>query len=518
LSFVGAGKGEDFLAYLADIGLVLPRWTIDLSDDVARHLEVIRHPEFISEKHSISSDVVLCDSTWGLLNEIESWEDPIFDDWLTPHPLDQRPVPENPFLFSGWRPSRKIVIGASDGHPLLGSATTHYYATWQMFQMAFLSDGFARVIFDPIRYRPSQRVEDGPLDGMIAASPSVNINWRNVVMCEAISERQALFDLVSAFRSRSNRERRRWKIVASGKRVAADEWHQASVREIQVAKQELTSRNLSSDDLVEFIKWLCDVWGQIARKTTSCLESEVRHFIMRAVQIWRLATGREWEELVNIVGRVTGHFKPTLKVIFPDWVEDQKEHAARSILTSMRRLQPLCAVNMSVNQDEARQMIDWLDSKGLTTIYWIHKGLIDARFDSDLDFSSGYLTYLQALALYIEHMLAAFAPKSKKLGKGYSGRMKSLWSGTSILQSAPNKDTPTGGQSILIELPKLDAACEKYSIDKASQTLLRALLCRNLAAHGGFKSLPEEWAISLSTDLFDAMTLTWFRAREVGWT
>ncbi len=518
LLFDGAGKGGNFLAYLADVGLLVPRWTIDLSDDVVRRLEAEKHPYFLSECHSISSDFAICKAAWDLFEDIENWKNPIFDDWLTPHPLDSSPGLRSPFVTSNYCQSRQVVIGISGNRKRLVSSTTHYYASWQVFQMAYLSGGFSRVIFDPTKFDASLG-NDGSLRPFSSASPRALTKFQNISRVREISERQHFFDCVAAFRARSNRERARWEFAPAGSQVPPEKWHQCYIREIQIAKQEAARRQLSSDDLVEFIKWLAEVWDCASRETQVSLESETKALILRAGYMWRLLSARTWDDLVEAVGKVTSHFELTLRVIFPNWQDQQREAIERSFGASVRRMsnnKEFSELFSATPEKLPAALAQWMDEHGLNAFYWIQKSLSDARFNRDLDFDSGHRFSLQAFALFFEQFVRSF-PINMGKHLGFIDVLDALWDGTLVLKGVPNKTNLTAALDLVQGLAAIDDAGVQHRLSPITVSMLKIVVIRHLAAHRGLPALESHLYFPLVSMMYDALVLCWAQAVRRGW-
>lgn len=514
----GSGGGEGFLEYLAEIGLVEPRWTIDLSDDVARHFAAVQNPERISERHSISSDMSLLEPTWELMKEIDRWHDSYWDDWPTAHPLDRGPTQRSPFVVAGYRPERQAVLGQAEGRDYVGSTTTHYYASWQIFLLAAISYGFIRVTFDPERRRKTGR-EDGPLDPLLGASPCVQYTSLGLRDFLQIKRREAWFDCVGAFQARSNRERRRWSMGQPGARVRDDEWHQSYIREIQISRQELQRHGLTPDGLIEFAKFMCELWDEHQRAGSIFMEGECRAFLGRCGQMWRLATGLSWDSFVAAVGRATGHFKPTIKVIFPDWQDDIAESINRSLKSTVQRLQAesdVVALIGNIAPNATDDMVKWLVNNGLTSIYWIHKGLTEARFDRRFDFDSGHRFNLQSFALFIEHFIRAATPAATTTNK-LEALLDELWKGTPVLHGVQEKSALIQLKDYEVGLAAIDAAAAKYGYSSTTVRMLKCILTRHIAAHHGLPSLNAVLYFPLVQMLYDTLLLCWLQARARGW-
>jgi hypothetical protein len=110
------------------------------------------------------------------------------------------------------------------------------------------------------------------------------------------------------------------------------------------------------------------------------------------------------QQLFDNVGRVTGHFKPTLRVIFQDWSTEWREDAERLIVSFSR---PDAFLKADFTKEDANDFLDFVEGNDLYEFYWRWRSLNERAFSGDSRHLAGLKSDLQGMALSVEHIVHA---------------------------------------------------------------------------------------------------------------
>jgi hypothetical protein len=129
-----------------------------------------------------------------------------------------------------------------------------------------------------------------------------------------------------------------------------------------------------------------------------------KSFISKAIIFARYLKNVPQATLFDDVGRVTGNFKPTLRVIFQDWATEWREDAERLILSFAR---PDAILKGDFTPQTANAFLDFVEAHDLFEFYWRWKSLNERAFSNDSRHLAGLKSDLQGMALSVEHILNA---------------------------------------------------------------------------------------------------------------
>lgn len=156
--------------------------------------------------------------------------------------------------------------------------------------------------------------------------------------------------------------------------------------------------------LIQLIKFLASRWGDWNSIGYEHHTKAYKIFIRKAVIFARCLKGAPFDQIVNDVGRATGHFKPTLRVIFSDWAAEWRDDAER-LLASFSRPDPLLKANFS--SEQANAFLDFVEHNDLFEFYWRWRSFNERAFSGDSNHMAGLRSDLQGMALSVEHIVDA---------------------------------------------------------------------------------------------------------------
>ncbi|PQM26633.1 hypothetical protein CVO77_16625 [Sphingopyxis lindanitolerans] len=175
-------------------------------------------------------------------------------------------------------------------------------------------------------------------------------------------------------------------------------------RSIELAKRCRVRFRVSYPQVLEVIRFLCGRWGDWERIGYQNHKKAYQTFIGKSVSFARYLKDVPPQQLFEDVGRVTGHFKPTLRVIFQDWATEWREDAERLIVSFSR---PDAILKAGFNREQANTFLDFVEGHDLYEFYWRWRSLNERAFSGDSRHLAGLKSDIQGMALSVEHLVHA---------------------------------------------------------------------------------------------------------------
>ena len=166
-------------------------------------------------------------------------------------------------------------------------------------------------------------------------------------------------------------------------RIPSRYWRQYLARERDIARDTLANSGFGEADIIAFIGKQCEWWDNARRVGPAAVAEEYKRNINASFGLIRAAIGTEFQQVVDQVGRRTGHFKPTLDVIFPDWTEEQRDLTIRSLKHWADKELATLPAPFPCSEADLDAFCDWLEEKGLYQYYWHFRRLVDLERRDD---------------------------------------------------------------------------------------------------------------------------------------
>ncbi|PQA89240.1 hypothetical protein CW354_04705 [Marinicaulis flavus] len=312
----------------------------------------------------------------------------------SPHILDKIRPEHAPFIqtefsretFVPWD-DFKVFAYLIDGDEIYAGDRFYptFYHAWQVFFLATYLRTAAMLLYAVDDDAVSKAMWEGRLDDdAIRKRRQVTFNIEARHELHELRKYENCFDAVSYFQDYSRNALQRFGRHADEHgRLAPRHWQAFRAREKQIAAETLGKYGLNDKDLIDFVKAQCKWWNDAERRGPALLADEWKRHIGITLDFHRAATGATHEQQSADVGRVTGHFKPTLDVVFPSWIKEQRELAFRS-------LKPWAAdgfdgtpTPFTFNDTELDELCKWLEEKKLYQFYWIYRRAVEGRHRDD---------------------------------------------------------------------------------------------------------------------------------------
>ena len=349
------------------------------------------------------------------------WHDPLDLD----HPLD-RPEPQwRPFIqhpqrrgFVSWKDFR-VRAGELDGEPRYKTDTVvTYYSTWQL--LLFLECHQMGV------HHIGNTTDWNWRDGIPAEWHGYE-DFAPVRALQGFTKLQRQLDAVVWFaEEKAINDSYVLRNAGGGRRlIEEDESLEMERRAVEVLARCRSRFRVSYPQMIELIQFLCRRWDHWNRIGCENHAKAYKEFMGQAIWLARFLRDVPVEQLFADVGRVTGHFKPSLRVIFRDWATEWREDAER-ILKGFSR--PDAILPTDFDEGEINAFLDLVEERDLLDFYWRWRSLNERAFSGDLNHMAGLRSDLQGMALSVEHlvdaMLEGLVPHPKRQ---LFDKFKQLW-------------------------------------------------------------------------------------------
>lgn len=277
----------------------------------------------------------------------------------------------------------------------------------------------------------------------------------------------------------------------------------------------MTRSGLAPKDLVQFIGKQAEWWNATKRIGPAAVAEEYKCNIASAMLLHRLVTKASPQKVVNKVGR-HGHFRPILEIIFPDWLEEQRELTIRSLIPWAKEHLDRLPVPFPTTETEIAEFCDWLERKGLYQYYWHFNRLVDLGIhDRPVERAAtaaeavgfGNLCEMIANQILVDR---GELPRGKTLAP----KLRRLFGSSGPVDLTPYFEryrnlTNTRTQSLAQRLAQLDRIGRGGQYTSIARSLLKLIVIRNEGAHLGLLRYNRIRIIAIIETMAVAALLMW---------
>ena len=380
---------EGLVEFFEKHGLLTPVLRIHLPPEIVRRLHLERHPRD-AVIDPIEPDGSRLNAAAQLMNSINTnrWDQArirgesvhVFDALSPAHaPFVQtefRAVP-----FESWDSHRVRLCDRSQG-PLYSGNREYapiFYHYWQIFWLAALLRSGLHIYY-PLGDQalvPEILAGSFPADAFGEKS-HLSFNLEASRELGALPRFERHFEAVGYFEAYAYNA---LQVFARHRdahgHLPQRYWNQYVRREGEIARKTLSENGLNDADIIAFIGQQCEWWDNARRVGSAKIAEEYKRNIGSSIELVRAATGIDPSEVVTRVGCRTGHFTPTLKVIFPDWAEEQRGLTIRSLNHWADEELAHLPSPFPCSKADLHEFCDWLEDRGLFQYYWHFRRLVD---------------------------------------------------------------------------------------------------------------------------------------------
>lgn len=387
--------GDGLMEFLERHALLTPVCRIDMPPEIQRRFAQENHPGW-SVPQPVEPNGARLDSATDLMNKVNHnrWADAHFFGESV-HVLDA-PAPKHaPFIqtdfprdsFTPWQ-DRRVHIYDTDSGPLYSNTeqdTPAFYHYWQIFWLAAILRSGIHVYY-PLDDRELERqLRLGELSTEeVRARTRQSLNFEAYRELRELREYRAHFEAVGYFAAYTHSAFQPYaRNHDEHGRIPKQDWQRYLRRERAIARETLSASGLDEAGMIAFIGQQCEWWDNAGRVGPAAVAEEYKRNINSSIGFLRAATGIDAQAIVDAVGRRTGHVKPTLEVILPDWSEEQRDLTIRSLEGWADKELAALPAPFPVTETELNEFCDWLEDRGLFQYYWHFRRLVDLQRRDD---------------------------------------------------------------------------------------------------------------------------------------
>ncbi len=381
-------SNKRILEFLEKHGVLNPVARIVFPGAIVRRWHKDRYPS-ANVPQPIEGDTAEFDAATELYKEIflGRWKSSLVYGECT-HPIDNLKPKYKSFIRTHFEPSKfvpwdehRAIIEINNGKEVGdgGSKVWTFYHYWHVFILAsFLRSGVT-ILYD---------IHDKELF-LGFCQPQINeldinklytiINFEARHELTRIVRNAKLFDAVAwyeaychnALQSRAkDRDRKTGRLSDKSSR-------EYNARCRAIAKEVLDRFQLAAKDVLSFVKFQCELWCTAKSRSPEKIVEEYARNIASTIDLYRDVTKKDGDQVVAEVGRVGVYHQPILKVIFPNWIDEQRDLAQASLENwILPSLSSLTSPFLATEQD-IPEFCEWLELNGLIQFYWHFRRLVD---------------------------------------------------------------------------------------------------------------------------------------------
>jgi hypothetical protein len=392
-----------------------------------------------------------------------------------------------------------------------------YYHAWQVFQLAaFLRSGLT-VLYDISK----DHTWDSLLDLRNRDDVRVSANIDAGRELKALKDNAALFDAVARFDDLSHRalQIHARSVNPQTMRLPPASWRALRARETEIAREIVSTSRLSAEKLIEFLQLLCGLWSEARDHYPAAVTDAYKRTISSTIQLLRFTNRRfTARKIIKQVGAVGGWHRPTLEVIFPDWVREQREVVELSLSQWIVPHLAQMPQDFAFAASDVAPFCDWMEKKGFLQFYWHFRRLTDiGRFDDDMARSAVTVEVI-GLASLIEHVITRALedrnpPPRRETLKDLPSKIveliKAQHPALRLAFEANARLRKTTKHTLRQQLARVKRMRSVGPGTPVLKALLRLVLIRNTASHAGLSGFSRDEMQTLIESLLISALVVW---------
>lgn len=517
---------DGLLEFLEKHGILPPAARIMFPPEIARRWHKDRYPgeNVPAPIEGDTQRLAAANSLHGLVFQ-ELWRKPEFYG-ERPHPLDEITPEHAPFItkefdpstFRPWKELRAVVAvrsGKEMGDGGQSARTCYHY--WQIFPLAtFLRSGLM-ILYDLEDKELFKELWDFKLSDQSRGKLHGTTNLEARHEFRKIMKNAPLFEAVAYFASyQDNALQKQIRDIddATG-RLPYRQQLEFGRRSREIARETRARFGLKLQQLLDFIRFQCELWCTAKNRSPAKLADEYARNIDATIALYRLLTRDSWDDLTAKVGMAGGYYKPILNVIFPDWLDMQRELAANSLKGWIVPAMAGLPTPFAVSDSDIDPFCDWIEQNGLFQLYWHFKRLLDLGFEDGPVSRAATAAETVSFASTVELMTNAILQDrgSPVRGQTLAPKVRQI-----VRTTAPNLDallqelrklTHTNTSTLRKRLAQIDRVKRGQSFAPVLRALLKLIVIRNEGTHLGLSGLDRKGLYDLIQALLLASLLLW---------
>jgi hypothetical protein len=346
------------------------------------------------------------------------------------HPLDDSDPHFSQFVerppevgFQPWRNMRLDVSNSVQG-PLWDDRNVEtYYTTWQLLLAAEVADAGIHIrlnLADDMVWRESN-------EALTAGRLPTGRGWRNLLPVHAMREflrHKPALDAAVRFAEESQRA---LVVITKHKtgrfRLSESESEFYIQNRRDIARESALRYSVSSNDLVQLARFLSRQWSDWDRDGRPLIADGYKSFLGQTVLLIRVLNDGSLAEVREGVGRQGGWHVPSLDVIWPDWVKEEKKRMQLILMESFKEWGE-CRPDRRVID----MFVAFLAEKNQEAVFWRVHSFEEHALRGNEFATEGMRSDLQGLAVAVEHVIRSLGSRKGQLYEMF----KELWKGSEV--------------------------------------------------------------------------------------
>lgn len=245
-----------------------------------------------------------------------------------------------------------------------------------------LPEGYVFELFDPIRARSGFDDHEGALDAIVWSVEEAN---RTVT------------------RMLAGRGGGRIQLTEAEVEIHRDERKRAALSGLE-------HYGVCKDALVEACRFLSGRWGVWDSEGRSIICQAYKIYLAAAVRLLQNGYEMQLEDIIASVGHQGNHSTPTLRTIWPDWANEQKQRVIRTLRPTSNDQE---IGTLSV--DEICEFANFLEREFQDAVFLRLESFERYAFENEEVSMAGMISDIQGMAVAVEHCIRAMGGSKSQL-------------------------------------------------------------------------------------------------------
>ncbi len=515
-----------FLQFLEARGILNPVARIRFPPECVRRWYLERYPSEIASG-PVEGDTPRLQAASDLYNLVFNnvWQD-AHGSGEGAHPLDEIAPDHAPFIQTVFTPQSfvpwdqfQIAIALRDGEEIHdgGTYSRTLYHYWQIFPLASFMRSGVTILYDLADEALARDLWELNISKDVRQGSYRKFNLEARHELKRINDHTRLFEAVAYFQACSHNALQRYfhNVDRLTGRLPYQLDRQYRARERQIARETLTRFSLQPAEILDFVKVQAELWCAVEHRSPPKVAAEYKRNIDTTIDLYRHVSRKKTDTIISEVGRAGGYFKPILKVIFPDWLEEQRAVAERSLRRWIVPSTALLPPPYAVSEQDVSDFCDWLEQHGLYQLYWHFKRLLDLGLSdapiTETAVASEVVSYANTAELLANAILEdrGHPPRGKTLGP----KVKLIITARDpmLLQRFQRFIglTDTRNSTLNRRLAQIDLIKQGGALAVVLRVLLKLIVIRNEGSHLGLQDLDRKAMYQLLEALVQATFFMW---------
>ena len=236
-------------------------------------------------------------------------------------------------------------------------------------------------------------------------------------------------------------------------RLSEEQSRQYHEARIDAARSGLQRYHVGPEEMIAACQFLTQRWADWNSEGRPLIADAYKIYLSSAVRLLQMTTDMTFEQVRDAVGPRGSSSGPTLDVVWPNWVEGQKERIARTLQEAVVREGP-----GALSDNDILAFADFLEQEYQDGILLRLKSFEQHAFEETYAPMAGMMSDVQGMAVAVEHAIRAMGGSKGQLYMMF----RELWEGTCVARLlkenanlARQGRSPSGWPSLKKEIEEL---------------------------------------------------------------